>query len=500
MADDAKVNTPCRAYTEMFDNYWRLINDLKGGTAGMRNAAETWLPPEEKEGILAYEARKMRSFLYPGYTDGVARLVSKPFIKPVTVNVDMPQKLTKFQNNVDRQGTDLTKFSKDFLQDAIDYGLSHIFVDYPKDGLGMNVFEQNKKEVSGEIYPYWTHIKAEDLIGWRSEVDASGERKLTQIRVKQERVEPRGLWGEETVVYIRVINLDGTWFMYRKGEDDQDFKPWSDGMHSFPKIPLFTYYTNKTGFMQAKPPMFSLAETNLEHWQSYSDHRNFLRFIRIGILTVSGVSKKEYSEITIGPNRMVHLGENPNAAMGYVEHKGEAVGVGERDLERLEARMKFLSLLPAMKKSGDPTATGEALEASRENTVLQSWIRGAENTETNAMKFQGELVKQPFDEDAAINIFNNFVIGLRSAADVELLFKMVVADKIPLDVFLEEMVKHGILPEDLDVEAIAERVESQGMFDKKEEDNSDFTDEEDKGDEEVEEEEEKKTLVPVARK
>ena len=160
-----------------------------------------------------------------------------------------------------------------------------------------------------------------------------------------------------------VFILEGDCSVWRKGEKDKEFvKTISDGKHSFKKIPLFTFYTNQTGFMEAKPPMFTLAETNLEHWQSYSDHRNILRFIRLGILAVSGCQKRDFDSIVIGPNRLVHLGENVGADMRYVEHKGEAIGAGERDLDRLEARMMFLSLLPAMKKTGDPTATGAALD------------------------------------------------------------------------------------------------------------------------------------------
>jgi hypothetical protein len=485
MAEAAKVDTPCLAYMKMNDDYWHLIRNLRGGSKAMREESQRYLPKEEKEGDVTYEVRKSRSFLYPGYEDGVNRLVAKPFVKPVSVSVELPKKLEKWQNNVDRQGTDLTKFSKEFMQDAIDYGLSHIFVDYPVDGVGVNIFEQNKKEVSGEVYPYWTHVKAEELIGWRSMVDSSGERRLTQIRILTSRTEPIGNWGEELVFYIREINDDGTWFLHRKAEGEDNFKQVEEGTHTFKKIPLFTYYTNRTGFMTAKPPLFHLAETNLEHWQSYSDHKNFLRFIRIGILTVAGVRKKDYDQIVIGANRMVNLGENPQANMNYVEHKGEAIGAGERDLDKLEARMKFLSLLPAMTKTGDPTATGEALEASRANTILQSWVRGAENTETNALKFQGELVNQPLEEDANVNIFNNFVIGLRSAADVEMLFKMIVAETIPIEIFLEEMVKHGILPDDLDVKAVAKQVEAnmnKGDEDEVDRDDIEGDDKEDKED------------------
>ena len=72
--------TPSIAYVEM-DEKWSLVSDLLGGTGDMRNAAETWLPREERESWIQYRARLGRSYLSNAYANTVDRVVAKPFSK-----------------------------------------------------------------------------------------------------------------------------------------------------------------------------------------------------------------------------------------------------------------------------------------------------------------------------------------------------------------------------------------------------------------------------------
>ena len=109
--------------------------------------------------------------------------------------------------------------------------------------------------------------------------------------------------------------------------------------------------------MQATPPLMDLAWMNLAHWQSYSDQRSILRFVRIALLFVAGLDDEEMEKpITIGANRTFRS-KNPNAKMEYVEHTGKGVEAGQEDLNKIEGRMQTLGLRPYTSRPGTVTAT-----------------------------------------------------------------------------------------------------------------------------------------------
>ncbi|NDC09657.1 MAG: DUF4055 domain-containing protein, partial [Oxalobacteraceae bacterium] len=202
-----------------------------------------------------------------------------------------------------------------------------------------------------EARPYAVHVKASNLIAWRSET-IKGVEELTQIRILEQATVDDGEWGERQVCRIRVITK--TEFQLYEFKD----KKWNiieQGETSLGYIPLVTYYTNKTGFMSAKPPLIDLAYLNVQHWQSSSDQEHILHFIRFPLLHGAGFNNDQ-KQIEIGPNRMI-LSEDPNAKLTYVEHTGAAVEAGRQSLKDLEEKMSSLGMQMLAKRSGNMTAT-----------------------------------------------------------------------------------------------------------------------------------------------
>ena len=71
------------------------------------------------------------------------------------------------------------------------------------------------------VRPYWVPYTPRDIIGWRTEVK-DGQRVLTQLRLMERIVRPKGKYGEETVEQIRVLEPNS--FMLFQRNDDGDFK------------------------------------------------------------------------------------------------------------------------------------------------------------------------------------------------------------------------------------------------------------------------------------
>ncbi len=210
-----KVEDPCISYDEMAVS-WSLIHDLCGGTQAMRAAGEVWLPREKKEETQNYGVRLGRSILYNGYRDTLEKLSSRPFSKPVIVE-KVPTKLEDLTWNIDRAGSDITTFAKTLFYTAVNYGLVHIFVDYPKMQLDASIAEETEMDAR----PYLICIKPSELIGWRSIQLSNGERKLTRIRLHGVNIEPEGDWGDQQVETIRIYTTT-EWALYKKYPDDKE--------------------------------------------------------------------------------------------------------------------------------------------------------------------------------------------------------------------------------------------------------------------------------------
>lgn len=442
-AKEDTVATPSPGYLKMSEA-WDLIRDLSGGTRAMRAAGEKWLPREEKELSTPYQNRLNRTILYEMFADTIQRLVGKPFSKRITVQGLVPKRLEGIKDNADRCGTPLHALARSVFENALEYGLSHIFVDFPRLD-GVPTLEQEAQE---DIRPVFVHIKAENLIGWRTTTTRSGRKELTQIRFKETTVEPDGDFADKTVERIRVYSKTEwqTWIL-TKNQDKESWILEDSGPFTLGKIPLLTFYTNRTGFLMADPPLEDLAWINLAHWQSMSDQRNILRVARTGIIFVSGLSEEEFDQqLVIGPNNYIRS-QNKDARMSIVEHTGKAIGAGRDDLQDLEAKGEVLGLAPLVRNSGNKTATARVLDESKNNTDIGSWVSDLEMTIDDAYALAGEWIKAPVSDDLHVDINQDFGLSNEDIKELDQLMQLNALGKIKDMTLLQEFKRRNVLSE-----------------------------------------------------
>jgi len=458
----------CLAYDRMTEDV-ELIVDLCQGTEHMRALGEKWLPREVNEKVKAYKNRLKRSFLYNAVQDTLNKHAAKPFSKPMSIRGDkeLPERLKEIWGNVDRAGTDIDSFTKGLFLDAEKYGKTHIFVDYSRATGEETKLEEEQKR----LRPFFIHVKARDVIGWDKYESENGETILTHVRWMETRKERRGQYGDAEVLYIRQVDAilaleDGvvkpvgsTWQLFRVA-DDGSYTSVGRGANTFPGIPLIPIYFNKTGFLEAKPPLKALAETNLEHFQSHSEHRNSLRFARIGILFGKGFSQEQVDAgITVGVNEAV-LTTKPDADLKYVEVTGAAIEAGERDLAKLEERMEVLGLQPLIERANDPTATGAKINETKNMTLVQTWLRAIEVALYTAYEYAATWINEKLPDDFGVDIFSDFDVP-GDPNENEFLLNACLNGKISDKLFLSEIQRRGSISPNVDLEEEIEEIKSQ---------------------------------------
>lgn len=447
------VATPCTQWEEMAP-HWELIHDLLGGTLAMRRAAQKWLPKEEGESSKTYAARLSRSVLYSGFSDSLDKLSAKPFSKPVTIE-NAPDVLRAFYDNMDGAGTSATQFGRELFTAAATYGLTYVLIDFPVRPEGIVTLADER--LLG-LRPTASHIKPPDMIGWKSEI-VGGHRVLTEIRFREDKIEPDGAYGDKKVCYVRVIRRD-SWELWR--EESNTWVRVDNGAFTLQEIPLRVLYFKKTGYMTGTPPMEDLAWINLLHWQSMSDQRNILRFCRAALLFGHGFSEEDCNKgIPIGGDASM-LVQSSDADIKYVEHSGAAITAGQKDIDTLEQRMEILGMQPFLESAKYQTATKAVIDSDSTDTEIQTWVQATADLlfDLGILAAKWLSVDKGLDapdSDFGVSVYSDFQISVRDPAIMDFIYKMWMSALIEDDTLLSEAKRRGIFSDAFDPKTELER-------------------------------------------
>ena len=458
MPHETKVDDPSLAYNRMAID-WEILHDLLGGTPAMRAAGQKWLPKETAEEDQQYTTRISRSFLFNGYSSALQRLVSKPYSRPITLQnaENLDERLKAIEEDVNFTDQNLTQFGREVLWSAVNYGLTHILIDFPQ----MTDVKTLEEEREAGARPIFKHVKPPDLIGWRTRKDSSGHDVLAQIRIHEVEIMSDGSFGEIPIETIRVID-ELEFQLWMKSPEMEEFALVQEGKHSFGAIPLVTMYTHRTGNLEANPGLEDLAWTNVEHWQSSSDQKNILRFSRFGLLFGKGLTPEEAEEgFVIGPSRVLTSSAR-DADLKYVEHNGKAIQSGENDIKRIEERMEILGLQPLVQKTGGVTATAIAIDESKTQSDVQAWVRAEESMLKAAYNAAAKWLSLKIPDDFKVDINNDFGISLRAMEDVKALLESRIAGEISRETYLTELKRRNVLSETVDIQEELAKIEQEG--------------------------------------
>lgn len=441
-----------QVYQRLADD-WQLIDDLLGGTSAMRKAASRWLPREPKEEDIAYAARLGRSILYNGLSTAIDDICSKPFSRPPVITGNLGEKTTMLLDDANAEGDDLNNLMLDAFRTALKYGGVYILVQsgVTSDDAPSTLAEERERGV----HPLLEIVEPPSVVYWEFDENATtGVRTLVKIEIASCTYR-----GDEEYERIRVYTKTD-WAVKERKKNTDEWTQIAGGTHAVGAVPLVQLYFKAKDLMQPTPPLIDLAWLNLAHWQSNSDQRNILRFMRIGLWFLAGVSKEDASGISIGAAKMI-VATNPSAHLSVVEHSGAAAKIGEDDLKSIEARMQTLGVQPFLEAAQDVTAFANAASEARKQSKVQSWIGKTESAIEDAIEMASGLAGETIPEDFSIRVFRDFGVGLRAGTDVPVLIQLRAAGDIDRKTELEEIKRRGVLSDDVDVDLVIQAVEDE---------------------------------------
>ncbi len=423
----------------------RLPRLLCEGTEAMRAAGRTYLPQWPAEPDKAWEARRDSTVLFPAFRDAVDLACGLIFRKPVEPQ-DVPVDAHGWLLDIDRAGRDVTQFAEAVERDAIEGGVSYIVADYPRVTPGLTLAQERAMGAR----PYLIHVKAEQVLGWRSQM-VNGSEVLTQFRYLESVVVQDGPYGERQAQRIRVLQ-PGLVEVYVKAENGKDWvlDPEASGVVTLTDVPVVAVYAGRTGFMAGSPPLIDLAWKNVEHWQSSSDQRNVLHVARVPILARIGIQDSEDVVVSAGSTMDLPMGADAK----FVEHSGAAIGAGRQDLEDLKAEMRVMAgkILDA---GVQKTAYQAGVESTQAMSRVQAWALGLQSALNRAWGLCGKWIGQ---ELGTLSVNTDVDLTKPDAQTLAELRNAVMAGLLTRRTYLQILKEAEVLPVGVTVEDEEDRL------------------------------------------
>ena len=467
------VDTPNIQYENMTSaGAWDLCESILGGTPTMRSAGTMYLPKEPDEKQKNYNVRVKRSFLFNAYKKTIDKYVARPFSRPAVWDIENNDEaktaLTPVMQDMDGEGLHHQDFARDYFNMMMKFGVASAYVGYPE--IDDPASTSKGDEQADGLRPINRVLKTPAVIGWQTQEQKNGTEKLIQIRVKERYISDEADWTQTEYDQIRVITVDGTeakWEIYRRktkkkrGEDEEYVLEDSGDIIINKKVPtdmpLVTAYTDKEGMMTSLPPFLEMAWTNLELWQSTSDQKNILRFDRMGILFVSGVTDDEKKAGLIIAPTSAFMSESPDSDMKRVETSGAPADNGWKDIRDIMERLEVLGMDPMIQRLANVKATGLSINEENSRSQIESWIDSANIAMRKIIRF--DLAWMGFDvplEDITYQINQDFVFATKTSQEVKDVIEIRKMGDLGHVDFLKEMQRYGRLA-DGDPTEMAER-------------------------------------------
>ena len=452
MSDNPSITLPA---VDAMRADWAVVAPLMGGTKAMRAAGKALLPQYPGEEDDVYKQRLAQSTLLPAYSETVSNMADRVFAEPLQIGDDVPEEIAQWCLDVDRAGNDLNAWAVDWFRTGLSHGICHALVEYPR---AENV-RTRADEIAAGLRPYAVLIRPEQVLGWRSE---GGQ--LTQFRYLEAVEEADGEFGVASVDQVRVLE-PGSWKVYRQDQDGKWYMH-EEGATSLSRIPLVTYYTGRTGFMTARPPLIELAHLNVKHWQSQSDQDNILHTIRVPILVRIGMEQRYDpngqplpSEFKVGAGTLTDLPTGGD--MKFVEHTGAAVEAGRTALQDLldEMRMAGAKLLQKDKQQ-TKTATQAEEEAAQELSPLARMAGQFADALAQLLQFMADY--RGIADGGSVEMRGNFDADFMPEVSLPTLVQMANSGMLSKETLFTEMQRRGVVSDEYDWKDELERIEQQG--------------------------------------
>lgn len=444
-------DTPSASHKAM-QPVWDKVDAVLGGTEVMRRRGEIYLPKHDGEKDQRYNERRDRAVLTNVSQLTLDSWVGRPFADPLHIDDEVPAPIQEFLKDVNLQGDAVGVFCRAWFRTGLAKAVAHVLVDFPMLEADPNRTAADDQKENRR--PYWCPVAPENVLFASAQV-VNGREILTHLRIREDSIERVG-WGEAVISRIRVFDhnpVDST-TVYSLYRFDPRRKRWF--LEQTPtgidvdQIPLVTFYADRSGLHEGKPPIEDLVDLNIAHYQSDSDQVACLTVARFPILSVSGVDDEEVNKVIISPHLVLST-PDPSGRWYYTEHSGAALEQGSKHLAELEERMGHYGAEFLRRQPGSKTATARALDSAESTSPLEDATTRFNDALAQAMDLTAKWMKLEMVGKVAVE--TDLGPQAIDQSDYQALLTARQSRDISRIRLTSELKRRGVLDEDYDADA-----------------------------------------------
>jgi len=448
---------------------WNAIEAVIGGTQYLRDNYDIMLPQEPREDTDAHLRRVYHAVMSPftvRIAEQAASLILRKQIQLTSRDQDaeVDPYWEDWKENVDGLGSDLDTYARRVAISSLLFGHAATLVDYPNPGDVPNL--QAERDLN--LRPYFIHIDAKQILGFRRLNEIYPSQPISQIRINELVSEAEGMFGDRVLRQIRVLEK-GYYCIYRRRGDgpygrqldrtqDDNNSGWvkyAEGQTSLDTIPLAITYSNKIGELISKPPLLPIAHLNILHTQRTADLSHSLHVASQPVLVLKGWTDTE-STIGLSVNKAILI--PPDGDAFYVEPASSAFEAQQSFITQLEEQMSSLGISTLFsQKMGSETAASKRLSRTDSDSLLSIVSKNLEASLQLAFDYAAEYVGI---ESPLVQISRDFDLQQLDGNQTQSYLSMWMNGAISQELLLQ-MLKEGEVLPSVDINEEIEKVENE---------------------------------------
>jgi hypothetical protein len=457
----------------------------------LSEASDEYIPQDYLEEQKSYEVRKTRAqSSFQNYYCHLRDLVCGTALrKGVATPETIPSEWGNFFEDVDLEGHSMLSFAKEAFTEALDGGVSAIWVEYPKLSPDLSAAEERLLNPR----PYFVLMRMEQVLECRYDVFNAqvGARNIfgafpTYLRIKTEirRQSENNEFFEEVIPAVRVYDIQNLadnnvselsdqpeatisgqrvrCRLYAKMNTPGNVDKYTLEDTTYLSIPFIPFVPvfggKKEAFFRARPLLFDIARLNLNHWSISADLGETIHLTSSPILTGTGVRPDD--EIKAGAGRAL-FSQNPDAKFDLMSASMEGASVTLENLRRIEQAMERLAAV-AMTTGKTQAESGFAklLDRSQSDSQLAVLVQSLEDAINRALLYASAYRQIP---EVRVTISKNFIpVKLHSQQVMALSSLFKDSNAITIEMFLR-MLEAGEMFEGLPDFAVKDLLADMGL-------------------------------------
>jgi hypothetical protein len=438
---------------------WIKISVIMAGDPAIKEAGQIYLPKLTGQTPAQYKAYKNRGVFFNAFDRTVVGF-SGAIVKKNPI-FEVSPRIKEMLPHITVNNESIEEVTEIIGKNLLSYGYYGILVDMP-------VVREGDIQTDE---PYFALYTCDAILNPLVQREGS-ENKLIRLTLAEtvERQNPKNKYEIFTQDVIRELAIeDGILVvrLYEKKEIAKDKYEWvqiGDDMYPAVRgkklnyIPFVFFGAVTNDPTPKKPPLETLANLNIKHWQVTVDYYHAIHYCCMPTPWAAGFPKS--SELYVGGEK-AWVSENPDAKCGYLELVGKSLEYVQNAMDRLENQMAVAGakILEARKNAAE-TAETVRLHFSGDSASLSSIVSSIEAGLIKAFEFMSLWIGEK--PKCVVKLNREFVSDKLSSQDIIALLQAWQGGGISLNTFLMNMKNGEILGQDQTIEDEKLRIEAEG--------------------------------------